>query len=39
MMYISVYPIAMTIRGTNVYEEKSLGLYLAEDDEKMSFLG
>ncbi|SPO04532.1 related to TRK-1 potassium transporter TRK-1 [Cephalotrichum gorgonifer] len=27
MMYISVYPIAISIRGTNVYEEKSLGVY------------
>ena len=38
MMYISVYPIAMSIRGTNVYEEKSLGIY-AEDDDDPSFLG
>ncbi|PHH52231.1 Potassium transport protein 2 [Ceratocystis fimbriata CBS 114723] len=27
MMYISVYPIAISIRGTNVYEERSLGVY------------
>nr|ODN98734.1 potassium ion transporter [Cryptococcus depauperatus CBS 7855] len=27
MMYISVYPIALSVRATNVYEEKSLGLY------------
>ncbi|CAN3368345.1 low-affinity potassium transport protein [Diutina catenulata] len=27
MMYISVMPIAVTIRRTNVYEEQSLGLY------------
>lgn len=26
MMYISVYPIALTVRSTNVYEERSLGL-------------
>ncbi|ETW74843.1 potassium transporter [Heterobasidion irregulare TC 32-1] len=32
MMYISVYPIAMSVRSTNVYEEKSLGIYPEEDD-------
>jgi Trk-type K+ transport system membrane component len=30
MMYISAFPVAMTIRTTNVYEERSLGIY-AED--------
>jgi Trk-type K+ transport system membrane component len=40
MMYVSVYPVAMSIRRTNVYEEKSLGLYLPElDEENESFLG
>lgn len=33
MMYISAFPIAMTIRNTNVYEERSLGIY-AEDIEE-----
>ncbi|CEJ89429.1 hypothetical protein VHEMI05272 [[Torrubiella] hemipterigena] len=35
MMYISVFPIAISIRRTNVYEEKSLGVYDTgeEDDE------
>ncbi|KLO13675.1 TrkH-domain-containing protein [Schizopora paradoxa] len=33
MMYISVYPIAMSVRSTNVYEEKSLGVF---DDENSS---
>lgn len=35
MMYISVFPIAISVRRTNVYEEKSLGIYqeTAEDDE------
>lgn len=35
MMYISVFPIAISVRRTNVYEEKSLGIYQdnAEDDE------
>jgi Trk-type K+ transport system membrane component len=30
MMYISAFPVAITIRGSNVYEERSLGIY-AED--------
>ncbi|KAA1476458.1 hypothetical protein DENSPDRAFT_807240 [Dentipellis sp. KUC8613] len=34
MMYISVYPIAMSVRSTNVYEEKSLGIYENEDEEE-----
>lgn len=34
MMYISVFPIAISMRRTNVYEEKSLGIYdAAEDDD------
>ena len=35
MMYISVFPIAISMRRTNVYEEKSLGIYSSaiEDDE------
>ncbi|KAF4611734.1 hypothetical protein D9613_003643 [Agrocybe pediades] len=36
MMYIAVYPVAMSIRSTNVYEEQSLGVFeapLDEDDE------
>ncbi|KIW07237.1 hypothetical protein, variant [Verruconis gallopava] len=35
MMYISVFPIAISVRQTNVYEEKSLGVYAGhhEDDE------
>jgi len=27
MMYISVFPIAISVRRTNVYEEKALGIY------------
>jgi Trk-type K+ transport system membrane component len=30
MMYISVFPVVITMRGSNVYEERSLGIY-AED--------
>lgn len=32
MMYISVFPIAISVRKTNVYEEKSLGVWGSEDD-------
>ncbi|KAK3305463.1 cation transport protein-domain-containing protein [Chaetomium strumarium] len=31
MMYISVYPVVITMRHSNVYEERSLGIY-AEDE-------
>ncbi|ORY31209.1 cation transport protein-domain-containing protein [Naematelia encephala] len=34
MMYISVYPIALSVRSTNVYEEKSLGLFNEEEDDE-----
>ncbi|CAO1638639.1 unnamed protein product [Sympodiomycopsis kandeliae] len=27
MMYISAYPLALSVRSTNVYEERSLGVY------------
>jgi Trk-type K+ transport system membrane component len=30
MMYVSVYPVVITMRSSNVYEERSLGIY--EDD-------
>ncbi|TDL22995.1 hypothetical protein BD410DRAFT_820980 [Rickenella mellea] len=33
MMYISVYPIAMSVRSTNVYEERSLGVF--EDESEL----
>jgi hypothetical protein len=37
MMYISVFPIAISLRKTNVYEEKSLGIYgSAEEQEEGS---
>lgn len=32
MMYISVLPLAISIRRTNVYEEQSLGVYLKADE-------
>lgn len=34
MMYISVYPVVITMRHSNVYEERSLGIY--DDDPSMS---
>ncbi|KAI9807206.1 MAG: hypothetical protein M1825_005924 [Sarcosagium campestre] len=44
MMYISVFPIAISVRRTNVYEEKSLGIYGSkhdqnEDDQDPSYVG
>lgn len=46
MMYISVLPLAISIRRTNVYEEQSLGVYLRDenhedvpDDSPRNFVG
>lgn len=39
MMYISVFPVAISIRRTNVYEEKSLGIYAPEDEQNATFVG
>ncbi|EFR01285.1 high-affinity potassium transporter [Nannizzia gypsea CBS 118893] len=44
MMYISVYPIAISVRRTNVYEERSLGIYsdpdeYSENEKEPSFVG
>ncbi|GAA5936064.1 uncharacterized protein JCM15063_002696 [Sporobolomyces koalae] len=33
MMYISAYPIAVSVRSTNVYEDQSVGVHETEDDE------
>ncbi|CAO2647383.1 Nn.00g083050.m01.CDS01 [Neocucurbitaria sp. VM-36] len=33
MMYISIFPIAMSMRQTNVYEEKSLGVWAGDEEE------
>ncbi|KAE9579507.1 hypothetical protein CGMCC3_g4722 [Colletotrichum fructicola] len=35
MMYISVYPVVITMRHSNVYEERSLGIY-SDDMESTS---
>ncbi|KAL4776383.1 cation transport protein-domain-containing protein [Aspergillus nidulans var. acristatus] len=32
MMYIAVYPIAITVRASNTYEERSLGIYSPEPE-------
>ncbi|KAF2839335.1 TrkH-domain-containing protein [Patellaria atrata CBS 101060] len=32
MMYISVYPVVITMRNSNVYEERSLGIYSDDPD-------
>jgi Trk-type K+ transport system membrane component len=37
-MYISAYPIAITIRSTNTYEERSLGIF-SDDPEYESVKG
>ncbi|KDQ63183.1 hypothetical protein JAAARDRAFT_29190 [Jaapia argillacea MUCL 33604] len=36
MMYISAYPISMSVRSTNVYEERSVGVFYrgTEDEEE-----
>ncbi|KAF2965198.1 hypothetical protein GQX73_g8377 [Xylaria multiplex] len=44
MMYISVFPVAISIRKTNVYEEKSLGVYdtvndFDDDQPSISYVG
>lgn len=33
MMYISVYPVVITMRNSNVYEERSLGIYAGDEDD------
>ncbi|KIK16827.1 hypothetical protein PISMIDRAFT_112632 [Pisolithus microcarpus 441] len=37
MMYISVYPIALSVRSTNVYEEQSLGIFSSDKDDEENF--
>ncbi|KZF20199.1 potassium transport protein TRK1/TRK2 [Xylona heveae TC161] len=34
MMYISAFPVAISMRRTNVYEEKSLGIYGSKEEEE-----
>ncbi|KAH2753308.1 hypothetical protein KXV64_002184 [Aspergillus fumigatus] len=33
MMYISIFPIAISIRASNTYEERALGIYPSNEDE------
>ncbi|MCJ1361868.1 hypothetical protein MMC16_000968 [Acarospora aff. strigata] len=35
MMYISAYPVLITLRNSNVYEERSLGIYADDPTEKI----
>ncbi|WVQ65241.1 uncharacterized protein L199_003414 [Kwoniella botswanensis] len=35
LMYVAIYPIAMSVRSTNVYEEKALGVYEADDPDTL----
>jgi Trk-type K+ transport system membrane component len=35
MMYIAVLPIAITIRSSNTYEERSLGIYTSTEEEEV----
>lgn len=43
IMFIAVYPVAIGVRGTNVYEERSLGIYGTkyedEDERAPSYVG
>ena len=34
MMYVSAFPVTVTIRNTNVYEERSLGIFSEEEAKK-----
>lgn len=36
MMYISVYPIVITMRNSNIYEERSLGIYANDPNETLA---
>ncbi|OJI85168.1 hypothetical protein ASPTUDRAFT_926391 [Aspergillus tubingensis CBS 134.48] len=35
MMYVSAYPVLVTMRNTNVYEERSLGIYAHDNDDEV----
>lgn len=35
MMYISAFPVALSIRASNTYEEKSLGIYQVDTEEDL----
>ncbi|KAL0078966.1 cation transport protein-domain-containing protein [Phycomyces blakesleeanus] len=33
-MYISVYPVAISMRNSNIYQERALGIYRGDNDEE-----
>ncbi|KAG9044097.1 low affinity potassium transporter [Tulasnella sp. UAMH 9824] len=37
MMYVAVYPVALSVRSTNVYEEQSLGIFETEAKDEEDF--
>ncbi|KAI8335628.1 cation transport protein-domain-containing protein [Choanephora cucurbitarum] len=36
-MYISVYPVAISMRNSNIYQERALGIFRGEEEEEMKF--
>ncbi|KAF1806767.1 cation transport protein-domain-containing protein [Mucor lusitanicus] len=36
-MYISVYPVAISMRNSNIYQERALGIFRGEDEEPVKF--
>ncbi|KAG1137617.1 hypothetical protein G6F37_011101 [Rhizopus arrhizus] len=36
-MYISVYPVAISMRNSNVYQERALGVFRGENEEPQQF--
>ncbi|GAN08634.1 cation transporter protein [Mucor ambiguus] len=36
-MYISVYPVAISMRNSNVYQERALGIYSGQDDDDSDY--
>ncbi|KAI9486912.1 MAG: cation transport protein-domain-containing protein [Benjaminiella poitrasii] len=36
-MYISVYPVAISMRNSNVYQERALGIYSGQDDQQPTY--
>ncbi|CAO3682168.1 unnamed protein product [Rhizopus microsporus] len=36
-MYISVYPVAISMRNSNVYQERALGIFRGENEEPQQF--
>ncbi|KAG1329837.1 hypothetical protein G6F62_007499 [Rhizopus arrhizus] len=36
-MYISVYPVAISMRNSNIYQERALGIFRGENEEPQEF--